>query len=72
MIPDDSRTTELEASDRLLRVREVMFLLGYSRATIYRLVNAESLPYARCGGTIRFRYHSILRWMRERESAHGG
>jgi excisionase family DNA binding protein len=71
MIPADSQSSELKSQDRLLKVPEVMFLLSYSRATIYRLVNAGNLPYVRCGGTIRFRHQSILKWMQDRESGPG-
>lgn len=54
--------------DRLLKVAEVGELLGYSRATIYRLVDVGELPVVRVGGTIRFRYRSMLQWMAEHET----
>lgn len=54
--------------DRLLRVAEVVALLGYSRATIYRFVGQGHLPVVRVAGTIRFRYQSMLKWMAEHES----
>jgi len=60
--------TGVSPDDRLLKVAEVGELLGYSRATIYRLVDVGELPVVRVGGTIRFRYRSMLQWMAEHET----
>ena len=54
--------------DRLLKVAEVGQLLGYSRATVYRLIGEGRLPIVRVAGTIRFRYQSILKWMADHET----
>lgn len=59
---------ESAPDDRLLKVAEVGKLLGYSRATVYRLIDIGELPVVRVGGTIRFRYRSILQWMVEHET----
>lgn len=67
----DRRSPEPPAAvpdDRLLKVAEVGQLLGYSRATIYRLIDLGELPVVRVGGTVRFRYRSILQWMAEHET----
>jgi len=58
----------LTTHDRLLRVAEVGQLLGYSRATVYRLIGEGRLPVVRVAGTIRFRYTSILQWMADHET----
>lgn len=37
--------TEIEyAGERLMRVRQVMEVVGVSRATLYRLINAKKFP----------------------------
>ncbi|MEP7354260.1 MAG: helix-turn-helix domain-containing protein [Acidobacteriota bacterium] len=54
--------------DRLLKVPEVCELLGYSRATVYRLIGLGEIPVVRVAGTIRFRYHSVQTWMADRET----
>jgi len=62
------RRLESPAEDRLLRVSEVQWLLGYSRSTVYRLIKAGRLPTVRLAGTIRFRYQSMLSWMADHET----
>ena len=64
--PKDSEVFITE--DRLLRVAEVAQILGYSRATVYRLIGEGRLPIVRISGTIRFRYQSILKWMADHET----
>ena len=54
--------------DKLLRVSDACNLLSYSRATLYRLVQQKQIPFVRVGGTIRFRYRSLLEWMKDRET----
>jgi excisionase family DNA binding protein len=56
------------AQDRLLKVPEVQKLLGYSRATVYRLIGEGKLPVVRVAGTVRFRYQSMLKWMIDHET----
>ena len=54
--------------DKLLRASDACELLSYSRATVYRLVRAGSIPYVRVGGTIRFSHRSLLQWIRDKET----
>ena len=54
--------------DRLLKVAEVSRLLGYSRATVYRLIGQGQLPFVKVAGTIRFRYQSLVQWMMDHET----
>ena len=55
--------------DRLLKVPELCSMLALSRASVYRLINTGQLPIVRIAGVIRFRHHSILKWMQDRETA---
>ena len=70
-ILEQSATSAIERltpEDKLLKVAEVGKLLGYSRATVYRLIGEGRLPVVRVAGTIRFRYRSILQWMADHET----
>ncbi len=50
--------------DRLLCVQEVADLLGVSRATIYRLIQRNGLPFVRFGKELlRFRPADIEAWV---------
>ena len=45
-------------------VGELSKMLGYSRNTIYRLVNTDKIPHHRLSGrTIRFYHHEIVEWL---------
>ena len=54
--------------DKLLRISDACNLLSYSRAKLYRLVHQKQIPFVRVGGSIRFRYLSLLQWMKDRET----
>lgn len=61
--------------DRLLRVRDVMHMLGVSRATAYRLMNDGTLPVVRFGAAqqrgnkmLRVRESALVHWMEENET----
>jgi excisionase family DNA binding protein len=54
--------------DKLLTIQDVCILLSFSRAKVYRLLQQGQLPVVRVGGSIRFRYKSILQWMEEHET----
>lgn len=58
----------VQSEDRLLKVPELCPLLGLSRASVYRLINAGELPIVRIAGVIRFRHKSILKWIEDRET----
>jgi excisionase family DNA binding protein len=60
--------TFVPPDDRLLKVPELCSILGLSRASVYRLIDAGELPVVRIAGVIRFRHRSILKWMEDRET----
>jgi excisionase family DNA binding protein len=60
---------DCRCKDRLLKVPELCSILDLSRASIYRLIDTGELPVVRIAGVIRFRHHSILKWMQDRETA---
>ncbi|MBI5281679.1 MAG: helix-turn-helix domain-containing protein [Candidatus Solibacter usitatus] len=73
-----ARAPGTECGDRLLRAREVMQVLGVSRATAYRLMNDGTLPVVRFGGTnhrsrtmLRVRESALLQWMEQNEAREG-
>lgn len=41
-------------------------MLKISRATMYRLVETETIPFYRVGRSLRFRYDEIMAFMGER------
>ena len=70
-----AQTAATVYEDRLLRVRDVMQMLGVSRATAYRLMNDGTLPVVRFGAAqhsnnkmLRVRQSTLMTWMRQNET----
>lgn len=55
----------MHAPDRLLRLRDVAFLVGMSKATIYRKLKANEFPQpvSTGGPTVRWRESDIRSWI---------
>ena len=73
------QTTIAACEDRLLRAKEVMQILGVSRATAYRLMSDGTLPVVRFGASehrnnqmLRVRESTLMAWMRQNESRPAG
>lgn len=51
--------------DRLLRLRDVMFLTGLGKSTIYRMIASETFPspVGIGGTTVRWRESDIKDWI---------
>lgn len=51
---------------RFLRLREVLTLVGFSRAHVYRLVKAGTFPNSiKIGDSARWLEHEVLHWMEQ-------
>jgi len=60
------------APDAYLTLDEVAALLRVSKATIYRLAQADpTLPVLRLPGLMRFPRERLRRWLRDREQGQG-
>lgn len=54
----------MHAPDRLLRLRDVAFLVGLSKATIYRKLKLGEFPRPVCmGASVRWRESDIVAWI---------
>lgn len=74
-----AQTTATAYEDRLLRARDVMQMLGVSRATAYHLMNDGTLPVVRFGAAkhrsnqmLRVRESALVQWMKENETRPSG
>jgi len=47
----------------LLKPTETATLLGYKRATVYRLIKEKNLPVVRLGGHIRIPRRALEKWI---------
>ena len=50
----------------LFRVEEAARMLGVSRATLYKLIDAEDLPTVRCGKSVRVPRKALEEWVTEK------
>lgn len=54
----------MHAPDRLLRLRDVAYLVGLSKATIYRKLKGSDFPRPVCmGASVRWRESDIVAWI---------
>ena len=54
---------------KLLTVEELGRMLEVSKATVYRWVHCEFVPYLKVGGAVRFDEEGIQKWLKARASA---
>ena len=55
-------------TEQYLSTKELMALLGISRSTIYRLLEA-GLPCLKVGGQNRFHKEEVIEWLKEQDEA---
>ncbi len=55
---------EIERIPHALKVAELAPLLNVSRMTLYREVHAQTVPYFRVRGAIRFDPRAVAEWLR--------
>ena len=58
------------ATADVLTAIQAAALLGVARRTVYDLVARDELPHFRVGGAIRFRRHTLERWIDQQEARH--
>lgn len=51
----------------LMTIPQVMKTLGLGRTKIYHLIDKEGLPVLRFGRAVRVSYHSLQKWIQQRE-----
>lgn len=55
-----------DESPLLFRVEEAARMLGVSRATLYKLIDAEALPTVRFGKSVRVPRKALEEWVTEK------
>lgn len=55
-----------DESPLLFRVEEAARMLGVSRATLYKLIDAEDLPTVRFGKSVRVPRKALEEWVTEK------
>ena len=55
-------------SDKLLNVKETADLLSVKTSTIYHWSHIGYIPTVKLGNLIRFRRHSLLKWLEKKET----
>lgn len=58
--------------EELMDVKEVAKYLKLDEQTIYRKVDAKTIPFIKVGGVIRFRKESIEKWLNKTTVDKGG
>lgn len=53
---------------KYIKVKEVLTVLGISRATLYRLID-KGLPVVKVGGSTRFDVEKVYEWIEEQNKA---
>lgn len=58
-------------NSRLISIGDAAVLLGLSRSTLYKYVEAERIPHVKIGGRIRFEPDAIESWIAARRIPEG-
>ena len=61
--------TRLEQRKSLMSVKDVAEITGMSNKSIYRRVEAGTMPFVKFGYTVKFDPHQVARWMRDHYAA---
>jgi len=52
--------------ERLLTINELCNILQVSKATVYRWVHSDFIPYFKIGGVVRFNERAVRQWLSRR------
>jgi len=65
----DVKQTDVMSGRLLLRISEVVQVLGLSRTKVYHLIYYEGLPVMKFGKSVRVPVEDLRRWIERRKEA---